>query len=146
MESAGCLEVLFTGAGKADVQPRLRLFEKLRLGRCGPVHVFSNMPQGPEGHAWMVEKVKPFWDGSRPLPPPGSRPMSSAFLDFMYSYDVFRESRKALDEFLHNDSKATKFQEQEKGSHGFTSGIARLVASAKRTLSFLLVLLGYRVS
>ena len=146
MESAGCLEVLFTGAGKADVQPRLKLFDKLRLARCGPIHVFSNMPQGPEGHAWMLEKIKPFWDGSQPLPPPGSRPMSSAFLEFMYSYDVFRESKKALDGSLQNESKAAKTEEQEKGSFGFISRIARLVASAKRTLGFLLVLLGYRVS
>ena len=138
--------MLFGGAGKEDVQSRLKLFEQLRLGRCGPIHVFSNMPQGPEGHAWMVERVKPFWDESQPLPPPGSRPQSLPFRDIMYGYDVFRESKKALDEFLSRKSKSACVNEQSKESYGITSGIARLVASAKRTLDFLLTLLGYRLS
>lgn len=98
IESTGCLEVLFRGIGKEDIQSRLALFEKLRLGRCGPVHVFSNMPPGPDGYAWMSEKIKPFWDPSKPLPPPGSRPISQPFRDFIYSYNVQEESRKALAE------------------------------------------------
>ncbi|KAK0516471.1 hypothetical protein JMJ35_001074 [Cladonia borealis] len=96
IESTGCLEVLFEEIGKEDVQSRLKLFEKLRLGRCGPVHVFSNMPMGPEGYPWMLEKIKPFWDESKPLPPPGSRPVSKPFRDFIYSYNVKEESKKAL--------------------------------------------------
>lgn len=98
MESAGCLEVLFTGASKDDVPSRLRQFEKLRLGRCGPVHVFSNMPLGPQGYPWMLEKIRPFWDETRPLPPPGSRPLSEPFREFIFGYDVFAETRKALEE------------------------------------------------
>ena len=77
---------------------RLKLFEKLRLGRCGPVHVFSNMPMGPDGYSWMLEKIKPFWDGVMPLPPPGSKPVSKPFRDFIYSYNVKEESRNALAE------------------------------------------------
>ena len=96
IESAGCLGVLFNGIGKDEVQSRLALFEKLRLGRCGPVHVFSNMPPGPDGYAWMSEKIKPFWDPSKPLPPPGSRPISLPFRDLIYSYNVQEESKKAL--------------------------------------------------
>ncbi|KAL8929784.1 MAG: hypothetical protein Q9208_000928 [Pyrenodesmia sp. 3 TL-2023] len=97
IESAGCLEVLFAGTRREDVQPRLKLFEQLRLRRCGPMHVFSNMLPGPDGYAWMLEKIKPFWDDpARPLPPPGSRPMSFPFREFMYAYDIREESRKAL--------------------------------------------------
>lgn len=79
------------------MQSRLELFEKLRLRRCGPMHVFSNMLPGPDGYAWMVENIKPFWDDpARPLPPPGSRPMSFPFREFMYAYDIREESKKAL--------------------------------------------------
>ena len=60
------------------------------------MHVFSNMPMGPEGYPWMLEKIKPFWDESKPLPPPGSRPVSKPFRDFIYSYNVKEESKKAL--------------------------------------------------
>ncbi|KAL8907266.1 MAG: hypothetical protein Q9207_001507 [Kuettlingeria erythrocarpa] len=97
IESAGCLEVLFSGTRREDVQSRLELFEQLRLRRCGPMHVFSNMLPGPDGYAWMVEKIKPFWDDpARPLPPPGSKPMSFPFREFMYAYDIREESKKAL--------------------------------------------------
>ena len=94
----------------------------------------------------MVEKVKPFWDESRPLPPPGSRPMSLPFRDFMYGYDVFQESKKALDEFLGHEPKSAKVDERKKGSYGITSTMARLVASGKRLVDFLLMLVGYRLS
>lgn len=96
IESTGCLEILFNGIGKDQVQERLALFEKLRLGRCGPVHVFSNMLIGPDGHRWMVEKVKPFWDESRPLPPPGSRPLSLPFRNFIYGFNVVEDTEQAL--------------------------------------------------
>lgn len=96
IESTGCLEVLFKGIGKKEIPSRLKLFEQLRLPRCGPVHIFSNMPFGPDGYAWMKEKIQPFWDPSRPLPPPGSRPASKPFRDFIYNYNVREESEKAL--------------------------------------------------
>ena len=54
------------------------------------------MQMGPDGYSWMLEKIKPFWDASKPLPPPGSRPVSKPFRDFIYSYNVEEESRKAL--------------------------------------------------
>ena len=56
------------------------------------------MPLSPDGHAWMVEKIKPFWDATKPLPPPGSRPLSLPFRNFIYGYDVLEESKKALAE------------------------------------------------
>lgn len=57
------------------------------------------MPMGPDGYAWLVEKIKPFWDPTKPLPPPGSRPLSKPFRDFFYGYDSKEESRKALAEY-----------------------------------------------
>lgn len=56
------------------------------------------MPMGPDGYSWMVEKIKPFWDPAKPLPPPGSIPLSKPFRDFMYAYNVREESMKALAE------------------------------------------------
>jgi hypothetical protein len=56
------------------------------------------MPLGPDGYAWMVEKLKPFWDPARQLPPPGSRPLSLPFRDFIYGYNVIEETKKALAE------------------------------------------------
>ena len=53
---------------------------------------------GPDGYSWMLEKIKPFWDGAKPLPPPGSKPLSEPFREFMYSYNVQEESKKALAE------------------------------------------------
>jgi len=96
VESTGCLEILFAGIGKAEVQSRLALFEKLRLARCGPVHIFSNMSPTPDGYGWMLEKIKPFWDDQYTLPPPGSRPLSKPFRDFIYSYNVLEETKNAL--------------------------------------------------
>lgn len=81
------------------MKSRLELFEKLRLPRCGPVHVFSNMPLSPNGHAWMVEKIKPFWDPAKSLPPPGSRPLSLPFREFLYSFNVIQETQKSVAEY-----------------------------------------------
>lgn len=56
------------------------------------------MPMGPDGYSWMLEKIQPFWGEAKPLPPPGSRPVSKPFRDFIYSYNVHEESKSALAE------------------------------------------------
>lgn len=117
IESTGCLEILFAGIGKDDVQPRLKLFEELRLRRCGPVHVFSNMPLDPDGYSWMVEKIKPFWDAGKPLPPPGSKPVSAPFRDFIFSYNVREESKKALAEHQKHEEEQQQQQPPPENIH-----------------------------
>jgi salicylate hydroxylase len=115
IESTGCLEILFNRIGKEDVASRLKLFETLRLRRCGPVHVFSIMPLGPDGHTWMAEKIKPFWDPARPLPPPGSRPLSLPFRDFIYGYNVIEHTKEVL-------SLALAEQQNDKLTDGLANG------------------------
>lgn len=76
---------------------------------------------GPDGYAWMLEKIRPFWgevgmggagaggkegkgeggkEGkeARELPPRGAKPVSEYFRNFIYSYNVREESRRAVQE------------------------------------------------
>lgn len=53
---------------------------------------------GPQGYPWMLEKICPFWDETRPLLLPGSRPLSEPFREFIFGCDVFAETYKALEE------------------------------------------------
>ncbi|KAA6408396.1 MAG: Salicylate hydroxylase [Lasallia pustulata] len=104
IESTGCLEVLCNGVGKEDVQSRLKLFDELRRRRCPPAQLFSNMPLGPNSYSWLLENIKPSWDPAKPLPSPGSRPLSKPYRDVFYGYNAREESEIALAEHQKQNS------------------------------------------
>jgi hypothetical protein len=92
----GSLQVLLENITPNLIPERLRIFEKLRLARTAPVQIFSNMPMGPDGYGWMLEKLKPYWDQSKSLPPPGTKPHEPYFSHYLYCYDSFEVARQAL--------------------------------------------------
>jgi hypothetical protein len=99
----------------------LKLFEKLRLGRTIPVQIFSNMPMGPDGYSWMLEKMKPYWDKSKALPPPGTKPHEPYFCHYLYCYDSFEVAKQAI-----ADAEVEKYGVAHTIPNGHTNGVKEI--------------------
>jgi salicylate hydroxylase len=100
IESAACLEVLFDKISlpidSGLMESRLRLFDKLRLGRCNMTMLLSNAGFAGIGAPGVEEEVRRFYDG--PLPAPGSIPWSAENREIFFNYNVFEEASKLLSE------------------------------------------------
>ena len=90
LEDCMALEVLLGGVEKSDeVQPQLRMFDKLRLPRVSAVQTMSNKMMGPPDK--MISEVKRYYDGE--IPGPKSKTFSKEYNDFFFLYDIAEEAR-----------------------------------------------------
>lgn len=106
IESAACLGILFdnipTPIYAKFVKNQLKLFDKLRLGRCNMTMLLSNAGfAGTAAAPGVVEDVRRFYDG--PLPEPGSFPWCAENRELWFKYDVFAETLKLLEEERERD-------------------------------------------
>jgi salicylate hydroxylase len=75
------------------VEQRLQLFQDVRLPRCAATQLMSNGMF--YSHALdKQEMIHRHYQG--PLPPQNIQPWSEPIRDFFYAYDVFEESKKAI--------------------------------------------------
>ena len=94
LEDAAALEVLLANmTPNDDIPQRLQLWQQVRLPRCATSQLLSNAMFYSKDMD-QEELVRKYYKG--PLPPPGAKPWSEPIRDFFYPYDVFEESKKAL--------------------------------------------------
>jgi salicylate hydroxylase len=102
IESAACLGILFdkisTPTDTGLIEGRLKLFDKLRLGRCNMTMILSNAGFAGIGAPSVEEEVRRYYDG--PLPPSGSTPWSAEIREIFFNYNALEEARKVLHEEL----------------------------------------------
>jgi salicylate hydroxylase len=100
IESAACLEILLSKVSipidNEFIRSRLRLFNKLRLGRCNMTMLLSNAGFAGVAAPGVEIEIRRFYDG--PLPKPGSIPWCAENREFFFKYDVFKEALKLLEE------------------------------------------------
>jgi salicylate hydroxylase len=95
IESAAALEVLFDKVSDERViANRLKLFDKLRVGRCNMAMILSNSGFAGVKIPGVLEEVRRYYDG--PLPPEGAMPWSTESREVFFNYDAFEEARKVL--------------------------------------------------
>ena len=95
LEDAAAFEALFSDREDSDlVEERLPVFEKFRLARGPLTQIVSNAGPGRHALPEIEEEIQKFYQG--PLPPPDALPYSKPFRDLFFSYDVFKETRRAL--------------------------------------------------
>jgi salicylate hydroxylase len=102
IESAACLGILFDKISMPTdtglIESRLKLFDKLRLGRCNMTMILSNAGFAGIGVPGVEEEVRRYYDG--PLPPSGSIPFSAEYREIFFNYNALEEARKVLHEEL----------------------------------------------
>ncbi|KAH0566251.1 hypothetical protein GP486_000349 [Trichoglossum hirsutum] len=104
IEDACALGLLLEGIESADVNSRLKLFEKVRIGRAGAVQIFSRYGQDQADKVKQeVEKIEG-WKGAVPA-------NQGEFHDWNFSWDVYSECQRALD-----DERLEKDNEKDKGT------------------------------
>ncbi|KAI9855206.1 MAG: hypothetical protein M1813_000501 [Trichoglossum hirsutum] len=91
IEDACALGLLLEDTEPTSVNSRLKLFEKVRIGRAGAVQVFSRFGQDQADRVKEeVEKIEG-WKGVVPA-------NIGEFHDWNFSWDVYSECQRALDE------------------------------------------------
>jgi salicylate hydroxylase len=100
IESAACLEILFdTSANMVDsgfIESRLRLFDKLRLGRCNMAMLVSNAGFAGIGAPGVLDEVRRYYHG--PVPPAGSIPWCAESREIFFKYNFLEEARSLIEE------------------------------------------------
>ena len=94
LEDAAALEVLLANlTSDDDIPQRLQLWQQVRLPRCVTTQLLSNAMLNSKDLD-QEALVRKYYKG--PLLPRGAESWSDVIRDFFYSYDVFEESKKAL--------------------------------------------------
>ncbi|KAI9776704.1 MAG: hypothetical protein M1839_009431 [Geoglossum umbratile] len=91
IEDACALGLLFENVEPADIGARLKLYEKVRMGRASAVQIFSRFGQDQADRVKQeVEKIDG-WKGAVPA-------NQGEFHDWNFAWDVYRECQRVLDE------------------------------------------------
>ncbi|KAI9763519.1 MAG: hypothetical protein M1840_000472 [Geoglossum simile] len=91
IEDACALGLLLEGIGPADVSVRLKLYEKVRMGRTGAVQIFSRFGQDQADRVKQeVEQIEG-WKGAVPA-------NQGEFHDWNFAWDVYNECQRVLSE------------------------------------------------
>ncbi|KAH0536647.1 hypothetical protein FGG08_006492 [Glutinoglossum americanum] len=91
IEDACALGLLFEDVGPEDVSARLKLYEKVRMGRAGAVQVFSRFGQDQADRVKQEVEMIEGWKGVVPA-------NIGEFHDWNFSWDVYSECQRVLDE------------------------------------------------
>lgn len=95
IEDAAALGVLLADARPTDdIESLLRTYEEVRKPRASTIQLCSGANAVQAGPADMEEQIRRFYDG--PFPDQSTPPWTRPWRDFIYSYDVRKETEKAL--------------------------------------------------
>ena len=98
IESAATLEPLLTGVEAGDfdeIKQRLRIWDKLRNGRCNFVMLMSNAGVGGLNIPGVAEKIRKYYEG--PLPPKDALTWSEKSRAVFFDCDPYEDGTKALE-------------------------------------------------
>ena len=99
IESAATLEALLSGVASGEsrtVKQRLKIWDKLRVGRCNFVAIMSNAGVGGLNIPGVEEKIRKYYSG--PLPPRDALTWSESSRAVFFDCNPYEEGQRALQE------------------------------------------------